>query len=104
MEFLKKAISLLVKVFTSFYFAFIICFGLWMLFFDDNDVFSRIRLWNKKKHLEDEVIFYNEKIAEVKKEKEEILGSDKVTEKFAREKYLMKKPTEEIFIIKKKTE
>lgn len=49
-------------------------------------------------------MFYNEKIAEVKAEKNEILGTSEALEKFAREKYLMKKPTEEVFIVKKTTD
>lgn len=104
MGFLKKVISFFIKVFSNFYFAFILCLGTWMLFFDDNDVFSRIQLWKKKQHLEEEVVFYNEKIAEVKAEKNEILGTSEALEKFAREKYLMKKPTEEVFIVKKTTD
>ncbi len=101
MSLLKRTIALFVKIFSNYYFTFLLCFGIWMLFFDDNDIFSRYRLWNKKHDLENEVTFYNEKIKEVKEEKNEILGTNEATEKFAREKYLMKKPTEEIFIIKK---
>jgi cell division protein DivIC len=40
-----------------------------------------------------------DKIAEVKSDREELLSDDALLEKFARENYLMKKPTEDIYVI-----
>lgn len=36
---------------------------------------------------------------EVKQTREELMGNQQLLEKFAREKYLMKKPSEDIFIV-----
>jgi cell division protein FtsB len=52
--------------------------------------------------LENEREYYQEKIKEVEKDREELMGTSALLEKFAREKYLMKKPSEDIFIIEKK--
>lgn len=71
-------------------------------FFDDNDVMSRYKLWRKMKDLENEKELYIENIEKIKKERDEVLGNSEAVEKFAREEQLMKKPTEELFIIKKK--
>jgi len=38
-------------------------------------------------------------IKDVEKDREELLSNDKLLEKFAREKYLMKKPTEDLYVI-----
>jgi cell division protein FtsB len=40
-----------------------------------------------------------EKIEEVRKDHDELFGDRESIEKFAREKYLMKKKTEDIFIV-----
>ncbi len=50
---------------------------------------------------EEEKEFYLQKISEVKKDREELLSNQELLEKYAREKYLMKKPAEDLFIIVK---
>ena len=70
-----------------------------MLFIDANDVFTQFQLERQRKNLEDEKAYYLNKIEEVKKDREELLSNDALLEKFAREKYLMKKPTEDLFIV-----
>lgn len=71
----------------------------WMLFFDVNDVFTQIKMYRELGRLEDEKKYYVQKIKEVEKERIEVMGNKRLVEKFAREKYLMKKPKEEIFVI-----
>ena len=46
--------------------------------------------------------YYEEKIKEVEKDRDELFGDRESLEKFAREKYLMKKETEDIFIVEEK--
>ena len=71
----------------------------WMLFFDVNDVWTQIKMYRELGRLEEEKKYYVQKIKEVEKERIEVMGNKKLVEKFAREKYLMKKPKEEIFVI-----
>ncbi len=66
---------------------------------DSNDLISRFKMSNKIRSLENEKEFYQEKIAEVEKDRKELMTNKELLEKFAREKYLMKKETEDIFII-----
>jgi len=54
---------------------------------------------SKLRALESEKEYYLQKIEEVKKDREELLTNKELLEKFARERYLMKKETEDIFII-----
>ncbi len=81
------------------YFLFTICFLLWMVFLDSNDIRTQIRLTKQLHELEQEKEFYEKKIETVKKDRQELLSNDKLLEKFAREKYLMKKPSEDIYVI-----
>jgi cell division protein DivIC len=60
---------------------------------------SRFKMTAKVNSLENEREFYIEKISEVEKDRKELLTNKELLEKFAREKYLMKKESEDIFII-----
>ena len=53
----------------------------------------------KVRSLENEKEFYLERIEEVQQDRNELMTNTELLEKFAREKYLMKKETEDIFII-----
>ena len=86
-------------IFRNFYFVSLAIFFAWMLLLDSNNLVARYQLGSKLNALEDEKEYYEEKIREVEKDREELFGDADLVEKFAREKYLMKRPTEEIFII-----
>lgn len=88
--------------FRNFYVVTGISFLFWMIFLDSNDLINRYRLSAKLRTLENEREYYQEKIKEVEKDREELMGTSALLGKFAREKYLMKKPSEDIFIIEKK--
>lgn len=83
----------------SFYFISTAVFLIWMLFIDANDFVSQYQLSNKLSTLEEERNYYFEKIETVKKDREELLSNDKLLEKFAREKYFMKKESEDVYIL-----
>lgn len=86
-------------VFRNFYVVGIVFFLVWMTFLDQNDFVSRFRLTSKLRSLENEKEYYQEKIKEVEKDRNYLFGDRESIEKFAREKYLMKKETEDIFIV-----
>lgn len=81
------------------YFIFTACFLLWMVFLDSNDIRTQLRLTQRLNELEQEKEFYEKKIEEVKKDRKELMSNDELLEKFAREKYLMKKPSEDVYVI-----
>jgi cell division protein FtsB len=70
-----------------------------MLFLDSNDLYTQYKLSRQLKTLEHEKEFYEEKIEEVKKERELLLTDSETLEKFARESYLMKKDSEDLYVI-----
>ena len=83
----------------SYYFVASLFFLLWMLFFDSNDFITQYQMYNKVKALEQDKKHYLGEIDKVKKDRKELLSNPKLLEKFAREKYLMKKPAEDVFVI-----
>lgn len=83
----------------NFFFLSSLFFLIWMVFFDSNDVYSQYTMTKKLSTLEEQKEYYKEKIVEVKKDREELLSDEAMLEKFAREKYLMKKPEEDLFIV-----
>ena len=91
--------ELLKRIFGNFYLIIGLLFLIWLTFFDSNDLYTQIKQTAKLEGLEDEKEFYQEKIEEVKADREELLSDDELLEKFARENYLMKKPEEDLYVI-----
>ncbi len=87
------------KIFRNFYLVTTVLFLVWMLFFDSNDFVTQYQMGKKLADLEEEKQHYLDKMQEVQKDRKELLGNPALLEKFAREKYLMKRPTEDVFII-----
>ena len=71
----------------------------WMFFLDTNDLTVQYRLWNELSSMKSEKAFYQQKIKELEKERRMVIGNPALLEKYAREKYLMKKTKEDIFVI-----
>lgn len=89
----------LLRYLRNFYVATGLGLLVWMTFFDANDLPTQIQNRWKLYELDEEARFYQEKIKAVQDERRELLGSDQLREKFAREKYLMKKEGEDVFVI-----
>lgn len=92
-------IKKLPKAFRNFYVAALAIFLAWMLLLDSNNLVARYQLGSKLNSLEDEKEYYEQKIMEVEKDRSQLFGDRESIEKFAREKYLMKKETEDIYVI-----
>ena len=83
----------------NFFFITGVVFLVWMLFFDTNDLVSQYQLRKKVRDLEDKKQYFTEKIEAVNKDRAELMSNPQLLEKFAREKYLMKRQGEEVFIV-----
>jgi cell division protein FtsB len=70
-----------------------------MLFIDSNDLYSQFKKRGKLRELEQQKAYYIQMIKEVEKDREELLSNNELLEKFAREKYLMKKESEDLYIL-----
>ena len=95
-------IKKLPKPFRNFYFITAVIFILWITLLDSNNLIARFQLSSKLGSLENEKEYYEQKIVEVEKDRDELFGDHESLEKFAREKYLMKKESEDIYIVVEK--
>ena len=90
-------------LFKNFYFLFFLCFVLWMTIIDSNGFINRYRLSDKLSELNSQKEFYVKEIDKVSLDKERFESDQELLEKYAREEYLMKKESEDIFyVIKEK--
>ena len=89
----------LLEIFRNKYFLSAAAFVVWMLFFDKNDMLSQYEYRGEVNKLQAEKEFYEKEIATVKKDLNELSTNLNTAEKFAREKYLMKKDNEDVFVI-----
>ena len=80
-------------VFTGFVFL------IWMLFFDQNNVFVQMDRWHALRDAEGKADYYKEETEIARQQLNELLTNEHTLEKFAREKYYMKKPNEDVFVI-----
>jgi cell division protein FtsB len=89
----------IVPVLKNKYLLTIIGLSVWVIFFDKNDLSTQIELRKDVKKLEEERNYYAQEIASITSDIRELTTNPKTLEKFAREKYLMKRDNEEIFVI-----
>lgn len=83
----------------NFYFVFTLFFVIWMVFIDSNDIFSQFKLSSKLKELHKQKEFYLDKKIKIQEDREELMSDNEMLEKFARERYLMKKKSEDLYVV-----
>lgn len=75
----------------------------WMLFFDQFNLPSQLKLGQQINQLEKDRDFYAEQVEELRDQKKRLFSDPNELERFAREKYFMKKENEDIFVTRKST-
>ena len=74
-------------------------FGIWMLFFDQNNLVDRIRMTSEIRQLEVDREYYLEQILKDSANLSELTTNKENLEKYAREQFLMKKSNEDVFVV-----
>ncbi len=77
-------------------------FTVWMLFFDERDMFTMAHHRHELKELQKSKKYYTDKINKEKTELENLKNNPSVLEKYAREKYYMKRDNEDLFLVPEK--
>lgn len=95
MKILKKAI----KFARNKYLVALSVFLLWILFFDSRDMFGQLEKKKELNSLLESKKFYESEIAAAKKQLADIQNNAAALERIAREKYKMKKPSEDLFLV-----
>ena len=91
----------LIDLFKNKFFLVAVAFVVWMTFFDKNDLLSQYQYHQQVSKLEQERDFYKIETDKVSKDLEELTSNPQQLEKFAREKYLMRKDNEDVFVVVK---
>jgi cell division protein FtsB len=86
------------KVFVNKYLLAIAGFAALILFFDKNDIFSQIKRKQELDALNAKIYYYKQQNKQTNTELENLQNNPATLEKYAREKYFMKRDNEEIFI------
>ncbi|MBO9681804.1 MAG: septum formation initiator family protein [Flavisolibacter sp.] len=95
MKLLGRTISFLRNKFLLATTAFVV----WMLFFDRNDVFTQMERRSELNELRQSKQYFEKQIAENRSFSKDLQFNASAIEKYAREKYLMKRDNEDLFII-----
>ena len=78
-------------------------FAIWILFIDDRDfITTHFRHKEELKKLEQSKKYYQAQITATRAELDKLKSNPATIEKYAREKYFMKKDNEDIFLIQEK--
>lgn len=75
-------------------------FVVWMIFFDRNNMVLQLSRSKEYRDQQKQKEYYQKEISAIKKESSELSTNAASIEKFAREKYMMKKDNEDVFIIR----
>lgn len=84
------------------YFIAIAAFAVVLLFLDKNDIFTRLSRDKELRELKQSKEYYTRQIETERKELEALKNNPAALEKYAREKYLMKKDNEDLFLVPEK--
>ncbi len=76
-----------------------VAFCVWMVFFDKDDLLIQRQRSNELNDLQESKVYFKEEIEKERKFSEDLQTSPATIEKFAREKYLMKKDNEDLYLI-----
>lgn len=74
-------------------------FIIWISFFDQNKLVTQFQYRGELTKLKEEKAFYQEELIKIQADLNDLKSNPNTLEKFAREKYLMKKDDEELFVI-----
>jgi len=96
--FLKMKLSQVPHFLKNKWIATILVFVIWMTFFDRNSVINQVELLTAMKELNKKEIFYRNEFHNDSIELRVLKNDTAALEKLAREKYLMKKDNEDVFV------
>ncbi len=94
-----KLLSITIKILRNKFLLATTCFVVWMLFFDRNDLFTQMERKGELREMKQSRAFYQKQIEENQKFSKELQFNASAIEKYAREKYLMKRDNEDLFLV-----
>ena len=98
----RKFINNIPKPFKNKYIILLVFFAFWITFIDDYNLIKQYQLQKDINKLKEQKEYYISEIESDSIELYQLQNSEEEQERFAREKFLMKKDNEDVFIIKAK--
>ena len=95
---MNKVFSI-IKILTNKYLIVVVVFVIAMTTTEEHNAFQAMENARTIKRLEKELAFYKNKSAENKKRLEQLKADEEQIEKFARERYRMHAPNEDVFVV-----
>lgn len=95
---IKKSIQLGRKYLKNKYWAAFILFMIWMIFIDNNNLYRQFNRSLQINKLNSDIKYYKEQLQLTNIEKKALNENKYYFEKFVREKYLLKRSNEDIFV------
>ncbi len=96
---MKKYLKNLFSYLKNKYVLTVLAFLVWMMFFDRNDVFMQFSQRSKLSQMQQDKLYFKEEIEKNQKIMDDLMNNPEKLERFAREKYLMKKDDEDVYVI-----
>lgn len=87
------------KILSNKYVFILICFGIWMIIFDSNSWLVQHELNGEINNLKNNKTYYKKEISKDSTLMKQLENPEGI-ERYAREKYYMKRPNEDVYIIK----
>lgn len=81
------------------YFIVGLSFAVFVTFFDSYNILERNKLSRQLRQARQDMRYYEEEIVQIQRQRDELQDNDITAEKFARERYLMKRADEDVFVI-----
>lgn len=94
-------LQFVLKIIKNRYFITLVVFLIWLIFIDHNNLMKRYDMIQENKKLKETKKEYKQKILETR-EAANAMDKKEYIEKIAREKYMMKKENEDIYIVTEK--
>ena len=94
-----KAVSITIRILRNKFLLATTAFVVWMLFFDRNDLFTQMERRSELREMKQSKDFYKKQIAENQEFSKDLQFNASAIEKYAREKYLMKRDNEDLFLV-----
>ena len=95
----EKKINRLPRFIRNPYLPVLLLFGIWMIFFDENNFVRQYTRYSELRNLNEKKNYYQIQISETNKELAELTTNPVTQEKFAREHFRMKRDNEDVFVI-----
>ena len=95
MKLLRSVIMLL----SNRYWLAIAAFAVWIIFFDESNLFVQRQRTRELNELNKKIEYYKGQVAQTRQELKDLQNDPAILEKYAREKYFMKRDNEEVFVV-----